>query len=71
MRTDQKTKKESVTFRVDEYDLQRLSREAEQNSTSLNTLVNQIFKKHLSWHSNATKAGFITVRRAMLVRMME
>jgi hypothetical protein len=26
-------------------------------------LVNQIIKEHLNWHSNATKAWFIAVRR--------
>jgi hypothetical protein len=33
-----------------------------QKDVSINTLVSQIIKKHIDWHSNASKTGFISVR---------
>jgi hypothetical protein len=33
-----------------------------QKDVSINTLVSQIIKQHIDWHSNASKTGFISVR---------
>jgi len=59
-------KSESVTFRIESKTLKNLRREAEQKDISTNTLVNKIIKDHLNWHSNAAKAGFISVRKAFV-----
>jgi hypothetical protein len=47
-----------------------LRHEAEQKDISTNTLVNQIIKDHLNWHSNAAKAGFVAVRRPFITRVI-
>jgi len=47
-----------------------LRHEAEQKDVSTNTLVNQIIKDHLNWHSNAAKAGFVAVRRPFVTRII-
>jgi hypothetical protein len=45
--------------------------EANQKDVSLNSLVIQIIKGHIGWHSNASKAGFTSVRRGFITRLME
>ena len=57
---------ESITFRLDNTILNKLHREAEQKDISVNTLVSHIIRRHIDWHSNAAKAGFVTVRRGLL-----
>lgn len=57
---------ESITFRLDSFILNKLYREAEQKDISVNALVSHIIKEHIDWHSNAAKAGFVTVRRGLL-----
>jgi hypothetical protein len=61
---------ESITFRLDNILLNKLYREAEQEDISVNTLVGHIIRKHFDWHSNAAKAGFITVRRGLLSNLL-
>jgi hypothetical protein len=57
---------ESITFRLDSTILNKLHREAEQKDISVNALVSHIIRNHIDWHSNAAKAGFVTVRRGLL-----
>jgi hypothetical protein len=57
---------ESITFRLDDVILNKLYHEAEQKDISVNTLVSHIIRSHIDWHSNAAKAGFVTVRRGLL-----
>jgi hypothetical protein len=64
------SKSESVTFRIDSKALKNLRLEAAQKDISTNTLVNQIIKDHLNWHSNAAKAGFVAVRRPFVTRVI-
>ncbi|MFL6425273.1 MAG: hypothetical protein ACJ71R_17015 [Nitrososphaeraceae archaeon] len=61
---------ESITFRLDSIILNKLHREAEQKDISVNTLVSHIIRRHIDWHSNAAKAGFITVRRGLLSNLI-
>jgi hypothetical protein len=68
--SSRESKSESVTFRIDSKALKNLPREAEQKDISTNTLVNQIIKEHLNWHSNAAKAGFIAVRRPFVTKII-
>jgi hypothetical protein len=63
-------KTESVTLRLDKDVLDRLRGEANDKQLSFNTLSNQIFKQHLDWHAHAAKAGFITVRKGLIVNML-
>src|SRR5919199_2207027 len=57
---------ESITFRLDSTILNKLHYEAEQKEISVNTLVSHIIRRHIDWHSNAAKAGFVTVRKGLL-----
>jgi len=61
---------ESITLRLDSIILNKLHHEARQNDTSVNTLVNHIIRRHIDWHSNAAKAGFVTVRRGLLIDLI-
>jgi hypothetical protein len=62
---------EPLTTRIDRPLLQKLRDEANKNEVSLNSLVTHIFKQHVDWHTNASKAGFISVRRGLLTKLME
>jgi hypothetical protein len=61
---------ESITFRLDNTILNKLHYEAEQKDISVNTLVSHIIRRHIDWHSNAAKAGFVTVRRGLLSNLI-
>jgi hypothetical protein len=45
--------------------------EAIQKDVSVNSLVTQIIKGHIDWHSNASKSGFTSVRREFITKLME
>lgn len=62
---------ESVTLRFDKEILAKLKNEAKEKQISLNTLLNQLAIQHLDWHSHAAKAGFITVRKGKIMKMLE
>ena len=64
-------KSESVTFRIESEPLRKLRREAGQKDISTNTLVNQLIKDHLNWHSKAAEAGFISVRRPFISKIIK
>jgi hypothetical protein len=64
-------KSESVTFRIESEALRKLRREAGQKDISTNTLVNKLIKDHLNWYSNAAKAGFISVRRPFISKIIK
>lgn len=64
-------KTETIAFRLDISMIERLRNEAEQKDISLNALAGHIFKQHIDWHSNAAKAGFLTVRRGLIVKLLE
>ncbi|HEY7081864.1 MAG TPA: hypothetical protein VH500_19395 [Nitrososphaeraceae archaeon] len=64
-------KSESVTFRIESNALERLRHEAEQQDISTNTLVNKLIKDHLNWHSKAARAGFISVRRPFVSKVIK
>lgn len=67
---DRSVKSESVSFRFDYEVLKSLRQEAKQKDISTNTLVNQIVKEHIHWHANAPKAGFIAVRRCLIMDLL-
>jgi len=67
---EQQHQSESITLRLDSIILNKLHHEARQNDTSVNTLVSHIIRRHIDWHSNAAKAGFVTVRRGLLIDLI-
>jgi hypothetical protein len=66
----QQHQSESITLRLDSIILNKLHHEARQNDISVNTLVSHIIRRHIDWHSNAAKAGFVTVRRGLLIDLI-
>ena len=61
---------ESITFRLDSNILNKLHHEADQKDISVNTLVSHIIRRHIDWHSNAAKAGFVTLRKGLLINLI-
>ena len=64
-------KKIGTSFKLDPDTLKKLNVEAEKTNVSLNSLVNQICKKHVDWHSTAAEAGMGTIFKPMLKHLME
>lgn len=69
----EKTRKrtESITFRLESEILYSLRQEAKRKDVTVNTLVSQIAKQHTNWHSIAAQAGFISVRKPLMIRLLE
>ena len=61
---------DGITLRLEKDVLDALRDEAGEKQISTNTLASQIFKQHLDWHSNAAKAGFITIRKSTLMKLL-
>ena len=66
-----KDKNETLTMRLESETLDELRREAKRKDVSLNTLVRQITKQHTRWHSRATQAGFIYIRKVLVTKLLE
>jgi len=64
-------KKIGTSFKFDPHTLKKLNAEAEKTKVSLNSLVNQICKRHVDWHSTAAEAGMGTIFKPMLKYLME
>jgi len=64
-------KKIGTSFKFDPHTLKMLNAEAEKTNVSLNSLVNQICKQHVDWHSTAAEAGIGTIFRPMLKQLLE
>jgi hypothetical protein len=59
----QKQTTEGITFRVPSSSIRQLREESKKKQVSLNTLVNQILKDHLDWHTFAAQARMFYVTR--------
>lgn len=62
---------EPFTSRIEKQVLEKLRDEATQKDQSLNSLVSQIFRQYVDWHNNAAKAGFTSVRRGLVIKMID
>lgn len=62
---------ESVTLRFHKGLVDNLRKEAKEKNISLNSLMGQIVMQHLDWHAHSIKAGFITVRKSKIIKMLE
>lgn len=65
-----KAASETISLRLDRVALNTIRNEARQQDVSVNTLLNQIIKQHVRWHSYASKAGFITVRKQLIMQLI-
>jgi predicted DNA-binding ribbon-helix-helix protein len=66
-----KKKTESITFRLESQVLDHLREEAKRKDVSINTLVSQVARQHTNWYSTATQAGFIPVRKPLMIKLLE
>ena len=67
----QKQTTEGITFRIPSSSISKLREESKKKQVTLNTLVNQIIKDHLDWHTYAALAGFFYVPRATFSRLVD
>jgi hypothetical protein len=70
MNEEQKQTTEGITFRIPSSSLHQLREESKKKLVSLNTLVNQILKDHLDWHTFAAQARLYHVPRASMSRIV-
>jgi hypothetical protein len=59
-----------ASFRIDGGLMDALQHEADLKQISLNTLANQIFKEYVEWYAGAPKSGYVTVRKSLIVQML-
>ena len=62
---------DSVTFRLNSIVLEKMSKRADLQKTSLNVLVNQILQNYVEWNVDSIKAGWIPVQRTSLMKLVE
>ena|SRR5947209_4379175 len=67
----QKQSTEGVTFRIPASSIRQLREESKKKQISLNTLVNQILKDHLIWHTYAPQAKMFHVPRSTFSRIVD
>ena len=63
--------KSNLTISSDDLILDKLKEESVEKEISLNSLVNQILRLHVDWYSNASKAGFLPIRRITIQKFLE
>ena len=62
---------ETASFRLDSNSLEKLRKEADENDLSLNQLLNQVIGNHVNFRSVAKSAGFMSIPKPVLKRIME
>ena len=66
-----KASSDSVTFRLNSLVLDKLSKRADLQKTSLNVLVNQILQNYVEWDADSIKAGWIPTQNTILTKLIE
>ena len=66
-----KSRSDCITFRLATEKLNQLRGVSEAKNVSLNTLVNQVIKAHLDWHSMAADAKLYHLPKSFLVRLLD
>jgi hypothetical protein len=66
-----KRQTESLTLRIDKGLLDKLRKESEQKTVSINTLTNLIIKSYIKWYSPAQRAGIMFVPKCVLVPIID
>jgi hypothetical protein len=65
-----KASSESLSLRLNRAILNAIRKEAREKDISVNTLLNQITKQHVQWHSHAATAGFVAVRKQLIMKLI-
>ena len=66
-----KVSSDSVTFRLNSSVLDKLSKRADLQKTSLNVLVNQVMCNYVEWDVDSIKAGWIPTQRTILTKLID
>ena len=66
-----RSKTNCMTFRIISERLTHLHKESEAKNISLNTLVNQIIREHIDWHSLAAHAKLYYLPKSFLIRIID
>src|ERR687897_2311030 len=66
----QKPSTTCATFRLPKEKLDQLRKVSEAKNITANTLVNQIIKAHLDWHSRAAHAKLYYLPKSFLIRLL-
>ena len=69
--TKRPIEKENITFRLDKDMLERISLEAEQKGTSMNSIAQNVFSDYFGWSAYAPKAGMIPLHKTVLSMMVD
>jgi hypothetical protein len=67
----EKSDNASITFRLKADAIARMKKEAADREIGMNTLLSQMIKHYMKWHSLAPRAGYIFVRRKFLMKLLE
>lgn len=62
---------ESISFKLPRNILYKLRQEAKQKEISVDTLMTQIAKQHTDWYVNASQIGFISVRKSLIIKLLD
>jgi hypothetical protein len=62
---------ENIAFRLPRDILYKLRQEAKEKEISVNTLITQIVKQHTDWYLTASQAGFISVRKILVIKLLD
>jgi hypothetical protein len=62
---------ESISFRLPRDILYKLRQEAKRKEVSVNILMTQIAKQHTDWYVNASRIGFVSVRKSLIMKLLD
>jgi hypothetical protein len=62
---------ESISFRLPRNILYKLRQEAKHKEISVDTLMTQIAKQHTEWYVNASQIGFVSVRKILIMKLLD
>lgn len=71
MNTEQKKKTETVSFRVDSQNLDKLRTESESQGVSLNVLANKIFSRYVDWDMFEPKVGMVPIAKPIVTALFQ
>jgi hypothetical protein len=61
----------TISFRLPRDILNKLRQEAKLKEISVDTLMTQIAKRHTEWYVNASQIGFVSVRKSLIMRLLD
>lgn len=62
--------KKSITFRLDNKNLESLEKIADSQSITLNSLVNKVIQDHVNWHALSAQSGLISFPKGLVKKLI-